>query len=112
MQLSRARSKNRFNKIETVITKLIVYTVQTAAVTAVASLSGLILYTTMPNNLVSIAAGYMIAKLYNSITFDMKLHLEYSHAFRNHRYSNVLLANLNGRLSLSGGTSLEMGPHL
>jgi len=76
MQLSRARSNNPFKKTETVVTKLIVHTVQTAAVTAVISLAWLILYTTMPNNFVSIAAAYMIAKLYNSITFNMTLRLE------------------------------------
>jgi len=85
--LSRARSNSPFKKTETVVTKLIVHTVQTAAVTAVASLAWLILYVTMPNNFVSIAAAYMIAKL----------------------YSNVLLANLNARSSRSGGTSLESG---
>ncbi|KIM88457.1 hypothetical protein PILCRDRAFT_814357 [Piloderma croceum F 1598] len=87
--LSRARSNSPFKKTETVVTKLIVHTVQTAAVTAVASLAGLILYTTLPNTFVSIVTAYMIAKL----------------------YSNVLLANLNARSSQSGGTSLEMGPH-
>jgi len=87
--LSRARSSSPFKKTDTVVTKLIVHTVQTAAVTAVASLAWLILYITMPNNFVSITAAYMIAKL----------------------YSNVLLANLNARSSQSGGTSLEMGPH-
>jgi ATP-dependent helicase YprA (DUF1998 family) len=76
MQLSRARSNSPFKKTETVVTKLIVHTVQTAAVTAVASLVWLILYTTMPNNFVSIAAAYMIAKLYSSITFDKTLRLE------------------------------------
>jgi hypothetical protein len=76
VQLSQARSNSPFKKTETVVTKLIVHTVQTAAVTAVASLAWLILYTTMPNNFVSIAAAYMIAKLYCSITFNMTLYLE------------------------------------
>lgn len=76
VQLSRARSNSPFKKTETVVTKLIVHTVQTAAVTAVASLAWFILYTTMPNNFVSIAVAYMIAKLYCSITFNMTLYLE------------------------------------
>jgi len=85
--LAEARAKSPFKRTETVVTKLIVHAVETAAVTAVASLAWLILYVTMPNNFVSLTAVFMIGKL----------------------YSNVLLANLNARSSGLGGTSLEMG---
>jgi hypothetical protein len=89
MKLSEARSKSPFKRTETVVTKLIVHAVQTAAVTAIASLIWLILYTTMPNNFVSLTTVFMIGKL----------------------YSNALLANLNARSRESGGTSRETGTH-
>jgi len=87
--LSQARSKSPFKKTETVVTKLIVHTVQTAAVTALASLVWLILYTTMPNNFVSLTTVFMIGKL----------------------YSNVLMANLNARLPESTSISTEKGTY-
>jgi len=87
--LSEARSKSPFKRTETVVTKLIVHAVQTAAVTAIASLIWLILYTAMPNNFVSLTTVFMIGKL----------------------YSNALLANLNARSRESGGTSRETGTH-
>jgi hypothetical protein len=72
MKLSEARSKSPFKRTETVVTKLIVHAVQTAAVTAIASLIWLILYTAMPNNFVSLTTVFMIGKLYSVITVNTR----------------------------------------
>jgi len=87
--LAEVRSNNPLKRTETMITKLIVHAVETAAVTALASLLWLILFTAMSKTFMSLTAVFMLGKL----------------------YSNVLLANLNARSSGSGSTSPEMETH-
>jgi len=75
--LFEARSKSPYKRTESLVTKLIVHTVQTAAVTAITSLVNLIFFAVMPYNFLFGIPTYITGKL----------------------YSNVLLANLNARSS-------------
>lgn len=67
MQLYEARSKLSFKHTETVVSKLIFHTVETAAVTAIVSLVWLVLYTTMSNTFLAVPSVYMTGKLYSPI---------------------------------------------
>ncbi|KIM79191.1 hypothetical protein PILCRDRAFT_571209 [Piloderma croceum F 1598] len=81
--LAEARSKSPFKQTDSVITRLIVHTVQTASVTAVAVLVELILFKVLPDTNVFDTPAFIVGKL----------------------YSNVLLANLNARSTESRGSS-------
>ncbi|KAJ3507834.1 hypothetical protein NLJ89_g6083 [Agrocybe chaxingu] len=83
--LSKKRSQ-AFERIATVIDRLIAYTVRTGLLTSVAAVLLLICYQTMPNNLVWLALYTSLAKL----------------------YSNSLLASLNSRQELRESSSSSM----
>jgi len=73
--LLQAKSNSAFKKTETLITKLIVHTVETGVVTVVTATVDLSLYLKYPNNFLHIVPALILGKL----------------------YSNIALANLNGR---------------
>ncbi|CAA7263560.1 unnamed protein product [Cyclocybe aegerita] len=83
--LSKKRSQ-AFERIATVIDRLIAYTVRTGLLTSVAAVVLLICYQAMPNNLVWLALYTSLAKL----------------------YSNSLLASLNSRQELREASSTSM----
>lgn len=74
--LAQAKINSTFKKTETLITKLIVHTVETGVVTVITATVDLSLYLTFPNNFMHIVPALILGKL----------------------YSNIALANLNGRL--------------
>lgn len=84
-----AHSKSSFKHTETIISKLVFRTVETAAVTAIVSLVWLILYITKPNTFLAVPSVFMIGKL----------------------YSNVLLANLNARSRSPSSASMDSGTY-
>ncbi|KJA26210.1 hypothetical protein HYPSUDRAFT_36463 [Hypholoma sublateritium FD-334 SS-4] len=74
--LTAARSSSAFKRTDSLITKLIIHTVETGAITAVTALAELILFIKMDTNFVHEVPALLLGKL----------------------YSNVVLATLNGRL--------------
>ncbi|KII84926.1 hypothetical protein PLICRDRAFT_45769 [Plicaturopsis crispa FD-325 SS-3] len=91
MILREVRVKSPFKATDTLITRLMVHTVQTGLVTAVTAGIELILFLVYPNNNFHGAAAYILAKL----------------------YSNVLLATFNARTRMqrseTSGNSSSMG---
>ncbi|KAF8704394.1 hypothetical protein AX14_014031 [Amanita brunnescens Koide BX004] len=69
------KSNSPFKKTETLITKLIVHTVETGVVTVITATIDLALYLSFPNTFLHIVPAVILGKL----------------------YSNIALANLNGR---------------
>jgi len=73
--LLQAKSNSPFKKTETLITKLIVHTVETGVVTVITAIVDLALYLKYPDYFLHIVPAVILGKL----------------------YSNIALANLNGR---------------
>ncbi|KII90158.1 hypothetical protein PLICRDRAFT_174939 [Plicaturopsis crispa FD-325 SS-3] len=88
--LREARAQSAFSSTDTVVTKLIVLTVQTGLVTAVTAGVDLILFLVCKNNYIYDAPAFIIGKI----------------------YSNVLLATLNARTNIARSShDTESGPN-
>ncbi|KAF8632077.1 hypothetical protein AX15_002054 [Amanita polypyramis BW_CC] len=75
IQLHQAKTNSPFKRTETLITKLIVHTVETGVVTVITAIVDLSLYIKFPDTFIHIVPALVLGKL----------------------YTNIALANLNGR---------------
>lgn len=84
------RSRTGIKKTDSLITVLIMYTINTGLLTAIDAIAGLVLYAIMPDNLIYVAFYLQLSKL----------------------YLNAYLATLNAREGLRGRTDEVVSIHL
>ncbi|KAK7681926.1 hypothetical protein QCA50_014888 [Cerrena zonata] len=63
------KGRTGFRNMESVIDSIIVYTIETSAITSLTTISSLIFWLIMPNNLIFIALHFVISKLYANVLF-------------------------------------------
>ncbi|KIP01530.1 hypothetical protein PHLGIDRAFT_349482 [Phlebiopsis gigantea 11061_1 CR5-6] len=106
------QNKSRFSVMNDILDTLVVYTVETGAITCITTIASLACWVSMPNNLIFLGVHFTIPKLYaNSFVAILNSRSALSAAQGSSAHSNRPLPVMLANLGASRQHSTVAGPH-